>query len=158
MGIFVSARELVDIALGIENNGAAFYEALYETASEERMKGVYRYLADNEREHAAVFRTILSSGEDQSLGDTFDDDYDRYLKSLVDSSVFRNEVAARDAARQAATDREALDLGIAAEKESILFYTEIGGLVRRADADVLGQIVREERAHLRQLLELKEGL
>lgn len=158
MGVFVSARELVDIALGIENNGAAFYEALQELATVEKVKGVYCYLAGNEKEHADVFRSIVSSSQDRSFGDTLDDDYERYLKSLVDSSVFPNEIAARDAARRTSSDREALDLGIIAEKESILFYTEIGNLVRREDADVLRRIVQEERAHLQQLLELREGL
>jgi rubrerythrin len=56
------------------------------------------------------------------------------------------------------SDAEGIDFGIRAEKDSILFYTEIQNLVRRSDAKMIVKIIEEERSHLKRLSELKAGL
>jgi rubrerythrin len=79
-----------------------------------------------------------------------------YLKSLVDSAVFSNVTEARQKANKVSNEVEALDTGIQAEKDSILFYMELQNLVRERDREVILNIVDEEKKHLRQLSELKK--
>ena len=156
--MFISGRELIDIAVGIERNGAAFYDALTDSTLGLKAGSVYKYLADNERQHLDLFRSMLASVGEDRLPETYGEEYDVYLKSLIDSSVFTDDQVAREMAREVASDVEAVQIGLGAEKDSILFYSAMQDLVQRSDRKVVSKIIEEERSHLRQLLDLKKGL
>ncbi len=158
MGMFVTGRELIDVALGIERNGAAFYESLADSTKGLTAGNIYKYLAAKEREHFEIFQGMLGLLGEYHLPEDYSEEYDHYLRSLVDSSVFTDDQVAREMARKVSNDAEAIQIAIGAEKDSILFYSEIKELVRRADLDVVSEIIQEERSHLRQLLDLKEKL
>lgn len=158
MGIHFSGKETIDIAVGIEASGAAFYDQLAESTKETGTKVMYTKLADREREHAKTFQNMLNPAGDYVDFGPYDEEYATYLKTLVDSAVFKNERSAREAARNVASESEALETGIQAEKDSILFYSAIQGLVRRTDEDIVGAIIKEEKAHLAQLSDMKTKL
>ena len=158
MGIHFSGKEIIDIAVGIETNGAAFYDQLAGSTKEAGIRVVYGKLADREREHAKTFQNMLNPAGDYVDFGPYDEEYDTYLKTLVESVVFKNERSAREAARNVASETEAIEIGIRAEKDSILFYSATQGLVRREDADIVGAIIKEEKSHLAQLSDLKTKL
>jgi len=158
VAVLATGREIIDIAVSIEKNGAAFYDQLSRGIKKGKTATMYSALADREREHMKTFQSMLGPAHDYVNPDSYAEEYDLYLKNLVNSAVFKNESSAREAARKAVSESEALDIGIQAEKDSILFYSAIQGLVRRTDADLVGAIINEERSHLARLSELKTRL
>ena len=158
MGIFFSGRELVDIAIGIETNGAAFYKALVNSTRDAMVRGAYKYLADKEREHIEIFQNMLSSLAEYQAAETLNEEGTLYLKALIDSVVFSSDQVARHMAQKVSSDAEAIQIALGAEKDSILFYSEMRDLVRSSDREVIDKIIREEKSHLRQLTELKQRL
>lgn len=157
MGILFSGSELIDIALGIEKNGVAFYDSLAESTRSEKAREVYRHLAGEERKHIEIFQDMLAPLAGHHPPETYTEEYDLYLKSLVDAAIFNNEHSAREMAKQAASEIEAIQIALGAEKDSILFYSEIRDVVRRTNREMVYKIIEEERSHLRQLLQLKNG-
>src|SRR4030042_3467704 len=151
MGILISGSELAQIAIGIERSGAAFYDSLAKSARDATALGVYKSLADKEREHIQIFQGVLNQLGDYRPPDTYTEEYDLYLKALVDSAVFSDDKVAREMAQKAGSDAEAIQIGLGAEKDSILFYSEIRDLVRRPDREVINKVIEEEKSHLRQL-------
>ncbi len=186
MGIHFSGRELIDIAVGIERSGAAFYDYLAESTKkakpevmyshpdtkdgktkatysnlagkEAKIRTMYSKLAAREREHIQTFQNMLGPGGEYPNLDPYTEEYALYLKTLVDSAVFNNERTAHEAAQKVASELEAVEIGIRAEKDSILFYSAIQDLIRRADANLIGGIIKEEKGHLAQLSDLKRRL
>lgn len=158
MGVFFSGRELINIAVGIERNGAVFYDSLVDSTGDITVQGTYKYLADKEREHIGIFQNMLSSVGDYQPPEAFTEEYDSYLKALIDSFVFTDDQVAREMARKVSSDVEAIQIALGAEKDSILFYSEMRDLVRMPDRDVVSKIIEEERSHLRQLSDLKKDL
>jgi rubrerythrin len=158
MGVFFSGRELIDIAIGIERNGAAFYHSLAKSTGNEMAKGAYEYLAGEELKHIEVFQSMLGSVADYRPPDTYTEEYDLYLRDLVDSRVFTDDQIAHDMAQGVASDAEAIQIALGAEKDSILFYSEMREFVRRSDRELINKIIEEERSHLRQLSKLRESL
>lgn len=158
MGMFFSGKELLDVAVGIEKSGAAFYETMVSCAKSKKAQTAFKYLADQEKQHIKAYQSMLKAVVEAPPAETYTEEYDAYLKSLVDSAVFSSEGAACTLAEKAASDAEGIDFGIRAEKDSILFYSELQDLVRRSDAKVIGNIIEEERSHLKRLSELKAGL
>lgn len=156
--MLVTGGELIDIAVGIEQSGAAFYEYLVNTARDLRTQVMYKYLADQEKEHLKTFQALRKDVGDYGSPVPSSDDYAAYLDALVRSAVFENDMMARRMAAKASSDSEAIEIAIRAEKDSILFYTAIKDLIRRPDVQVLDTIVEEEKSHLTQLSEFRKGL
>jgi len=158
MGVLFSGRELIDIAIGIERNGAAFYHSLAKSTGNEIAKAAYQYLAGEELKHIQVFQSMLGSVADYRPPDTYTEEYDLYLRALIDSRVFTDDQTAYEMAQRVTSDAEAIQIALGAEKDSILFYSEVRDLVRRSDRELINKIIEEERSHLRQLSELKGSL
>ena len=154
MGVFFSGSELLEIAMGIERNGMAFYQALADKTGKRDVKDIYNYLAGEEKKHLDIFQGMSDSLGQVKPSETYTEEYMLYLKSLVDSAVFSNVTEAQQKAAKISNEVEALDTGIRAEKDSILFYIELQNLVRERDRKVVLKILDEEKNHLRQLSEL----
>jgi rubrerythrin len=158
MGILFSGRELVNIGIGIETNGAAFYDSLADCAKEASVKSLYGQLADKERDHIRTFEMMLGSVGDYQPPEQFTEEYDAYVRALVDSLVFTDEKQACDLAKRMSTNVEALQTAIVAEKDSILFYLEMRDLIRSSERHIVDSLIAEEKSHLRELARVKKGL
>ncbi|TEU18119.1 MAG: rubrerythrin [Dehalococcoidia bacterium] len=158
MAVFFSGSELLEIATGIERNGMAFYQALADKTGRRDVKDIYNYLAGEEKKHMDIFQGMSDALGQAKPTETYTDEYMLYLKSLVDSTVFSSVTEAQQKAGKVFNESEALDIGIQAEKDSILFYSELQSLVRERDRKVVLNTLEEEKKHLRQLSELKAGL
>lgn len=158
MGIFFSGSELVQIAIGIERNGAAFYDSLVNSTKDLRARGAYKSLADKEREHMETFQNMLGLVGEYQPSETHTEEDALYLKALVDSTIFSDDQVAREIAQKVESDAEAIQIALSAEKDSILFYSEMRDLVRRSDREVVDKITEEERSHLRELSDLNKSL
>ena len=80
------------------------------------------------------------------------------MRALVDSLVFNDEKTACDLAQRMSGDLEAVRTALIAEKDSILFYTEMRDLVRAAERHVVDQLIAEEKSHVRELTELMRNV
>lgn len=158
MSILFSGSELLEVALGIEKNGAAFYQALADKTKHKDAKAIYDYLAGEEKKHLNTFQSMLDSVGKYQPPESYPGEYVLYLKSLVDNTVFTDPAAAQEKAEKAPSEIEALDIGIQAEKDSILFYVEMQNLVGPPARKVVSGIIDEEKGHLRQLSELKQAV
>ncbi len=156
MAVF-SAGELYDIAVGIEKNGVAYYGSLSEQVDDPELKRMYSGLVDMEQRHIHLFQEmrdrLVESGP--VVPPDVEQEYDEYLRALIDSSVFPNDDVAREVAARAASTAEALQFAIGAEKDSILFYTEMKDLVPAKEREAVDRIIQEEKKHLRDLSALK---
>ena len=153
-----SGSELVEIAINIERAGIAFYSALAERAQDDTIRETYRDLARMEVEHRDTFEKMLETiGRYQpSLADI--EEHAMYLRSLAESAVFTDAKVAAEMARKAATEAEAIQIAIGAEKDSILFYSEMRNITRERERAMLDRIIEEEKLHFRQLTDIKRML
>ena len=158
MSIVFSGSELLEVAVGIEKNGAAFYQALAEKIQDESMQAMYRHLRAEEVKHQKTFLGMLDEVGHYQPPQDYTEAYVVYLKSLVDSAVFTDVDQAHQIALKASSQAEAINIGIQAEKDSKLFYTEMQNLVKPADRQIMTNIIAQERDHLNQLSQLKKKM
>ena len=158
MGVLFSGSELINIAIGIEKNGLAFYQSLVKAEKNVMARGAYKYLADMEEKHLRTFQDMLDTVGQYKPPEIYTEEYDLYLKALVDSAVFTDDKVAREMAEKVTSSAEAMQIALGAEKDSILFYSEMRNLVPERDRGVVDRIIEEEKSHLRQLSDLKKKL
>jgi len=156
MAVF-SGNELIEVALGIERNGIAYYSSLAKSTTDASLRGTYHHLADMEREHIKIFQKMLGSAGKYkpTYAGATEEEYELYLKALVDSAVFIDDKIARQMAQRASSPAEAIQIALGAEKDSILFYSEMRDLVPKQDRPTIDGIIKEEKSHVRQLSSLK---
>lgn len=157
MSISFSGSELINIAIGIEGRGVAFYDSMAEATKNANAAEVFRYLADMERGHIQIFQGLLAEADKFKFSEATGE-HAVYLQTLVDSAVFSDELIAGKMASESESYITALDLAIGAEKDSILFYYEMREIMPRQAEATVNKIIAEEKSHLRQLSELKKKL
>ena len=151
-----SIQEVIEIAIEIEKNGAAFYGALAKSADTERLRELYIYLSQEEKQHIIRFQEILASVGGYQISEAYyATQYMGYMKALADERVFKSDVSATEAADDARSPREAIGIAIGFEKESILFLKEMWELASESDREAIQKLLDEEREHLRRLSAMK---
>jgi rubrerythrin len=110
-----------------------------------------------ERGHIEVFNKLLDE-TDNSPPVGLDEEYKNYFQALVDNAVFTDEAINSEMVATTNSDLAALELGINAEKDSLLFYYEMKNVVPSPVTAAINKIITEEKLHLQQLSELKKKL
>ena len=158
MAITFSGNELINIAIGIEGRGIAFYDIMTKSTGNAAARDVFQYLADMERLHIQIFQGMLGEADKYQIPETYAGEYAAYLQALIDSAVFTDDAITSEMATRASSDIEAMELAIGAEKDSILFYYEMKEIMPQRAQPTLNKIITEEKSHLWQLSELKKKL
>lgn len=158
MSIAFSGSELIDIAIRIERTGITFYDIMAKSTDDAMTRNVFQQLADMEREHIQIFEGMLDEAEKYKLNESENKEYAGYLQALIDSAVFTDDMITSQMATQADSDIKALELGISAEKDSILFYYQMKDILPQPALSTVNRIITEEKSHLRQLSEIKKKL
>ena len=121
-------------------------------------RDVFQHLVDMEREHIQIFQGMLAEADKYQPSETSTEEYAGYLQALVDNAVFTDDMVTSEMATQADSDIKALELGIGAEKDSILFYYEMRDVMPQQAHSMINKIIAEEKSHLRMLSEIKKKL
>lgn len=158
MGNIFAGSEIVEMGIQIEKNGFAFYDTLVKKSKETKAAEVFRFLAEEEKKHIAVFEEILGSVQKYEPQEAYTGEYFAYMNALAGDYVFTKKDTGVTMARKVKDDKEAVLLGIGFEKDSILFYEGMKKAVPPSDSDILGKLITQEENHLRKLSDLKGRL
>ncbi len=72
--------------------------------------------------------------------------------------VFTQKDMGKEIAKKITNDKEAIDLGIGFEKDSIVFYEGMKKVIPEYDLMLINQLIAQEQKHLQVLTGLKHGL
>ncbi len=147
-----SAKEIIDMAVELEKTGSYFYSKCSEKFEKDsELKGLFHFLADEELEHQKIFTSMLNDLKD-SAGN-FTDEYYEYLSALISGRIFRNIEAVAEFINEIEDVIDAFHAAIQAEKDSVLFYSEIKSMYEaNAGAQIiLDKLINAERSHLVKL-------
>ena len=147
------AADALDMAMEVEKNGEVFYNAVAQKAVNPQVKAVFQALAVQEQNHYAVFWEMaggLAHGQPLAAFD----EYKAYLHATMRNALFAGPDKALAAADQAQNEQAALQMAIDFEKDTLLFFDDLGEMVGKADQPTVARIIQEEKAHIRRLAEL----
>jgi len=154
----INTTDLINIAIGIEKQGIAYYDVMALSTWHEVASDLFRHLREMERGHLVIFQNMLAELGEYGMPEKLTGEHKAYIESLINSAVFTDEMAASELATHIDNEEEALDIAIAAEKDTILFYYNMGEIVPVPVGDTVHKLILEEKSHLAQLSELKQKL
>ena len=80
------------------------------------------------------------------------------MNALASEYVFTQKDKGSQIAKTVTSDKEAVELGIGFEKDSIVFYEGIKKVVPEYELKIIDELISQEQNHLRQLSDLKKAL
>lgn len=149
-----SIKDIVDIAIQIEENGERIYRDAAEKIEDPSVKALLRWLADEEVKHVKWFT---------ALKDKVSDTGDHSEQEKIGRALLRDAVGTQNFTLKEA-DFSTLDqvedligLAIEFEKDTILFYRMLQPLmVDRETLEQLNEIIKEEEEHIQRFKELTD--
>lgn len=147
----VNLTELLSIALKIEAEGYVFYSNMAEQQIDKNTKQLFLNLAQQERVHQEIFKGLINdvSHRESSIDSWVSEEVAGYLKSYASMSVFPTMERMKQV-----SFKEALNLAVEVEKDSIIFYSELLPYVGN-EKETVKKIISEEKRHLMDLLALQ---
>ena len=158
MSNIFAGSEMVELGVEIEKNGRDFYEGIFAGSKSEVAKKLFKYLAGEEEKHIATFQKILVATEKYEPVESYTGEYLSYMKSLASECIFTKKNTGVEISKKIKSDKEAVDLAIGFEKDSIIFYEGMKKVVPEYDHKIVNSLISQEQSHLRQLAELKGKL
>ncbi len=155
MGNIFAGSEVVEIGIQIEKNGKDFYDTMSGQTKDPKAKDVFKLLAGEEAKHIVAFQEILSSVEKYEPPEAYPGEYFAYMNALAGNSVFTQKDKGRELAGKVKSDKEAIEIGITAEKDSIVFYEGMKKVTPEFNQKIINEVIAQEQGHLKKLLELK---
>lgn len=146
------------MAVQIEQEGLAFYTGCAATRASEELAELFGYLADQEKLHVKVFTEMKQGLGERALPESYEGETEAYLASLISGRVFPADGQAACRPEEITDTRDAIAIALDLEKQAILFYSGIRGLVRASEQTVMDRIIAEEHEHIRRLLSLRRSL
>ena len=155
MGNIFAGSEVVELGIQIEKNGRDFYSALARQSKNPTAAGIFQYLAGEEEKHIAVFQDIVNKTEKYEPVGLDAEQYFAYMNALAGGYVFTRKGQGEGIAKNIKSDKEAVEMGIGFEKDSIIFFEGIKKAVPGYDQKIVDELIAQEQAHLMQLIDLK---
>ncbi len=157
MSYLLDVKEILEFAIYIEQRGYEFYVGAMKKFSEPRATELFQYLADEEFKHEKMFKKLMEQGGDVKKGE-HDTEYQAYMREFVKAHQLGDREAVNAKLARLSTFDDILDLAMAFEKDSIVFFSELKDLYARGKTAAIEKVIREEMGHLRKIFQMKREL
>ena len=158
MGSTFAASEIVEMGIQIEKNGRDFYNAICQKSKDPHAAEVFKLLAGEEEKHIGIFSSLLGKVQEHEPPQIYTDEYIAYMNALACEYVFTQKDKGLEIAKGIKTDKQAVELGIDFEKDSIIFYEGMKKAVPEYSLGVINELIRQEEIHLKKLVDLKKKI
>jgi len=154
-----SPFEVLEMAKELERRGIDFYHRLAQLTSSSSTREIFSFLGKEEEKHLDFFTHLqeeLNEGE-QIIFSTTDESVN-YLGAIVESGILDKVLKGVNLVPAGIDMKDALEIGINIEKESILFYQGLTPMVSAEKREWLDKVIEEEKKHFLRLQNMKRGL
>ena len=152
MSIAFNAFEIFEMAEQIERNGVKFYRKAAENISDKDTRRMLLDFAVMEAGHEETFaemRKQLSNQERELMVFDPENEMALYLQAMANGHVFDLKKDPSQQLTGEETINDVLEMAIAAEKDSIIFYLGLRDFVpATAGRDKIEAIIKEEMSHI----------
>lgn len=152
MSVKWDGTKLLETIVANEESTAKLYRAIAGNANIGAK--FFEILAADEERHKVIYETLLSKYADK-LGLELDETYSEYIDLLIRRNVVFDNKLIEDAKTIHRRD-QILEIAERAERDAILFVSELQKMYPDMAKEELAIILNEERKHLKMVLEKQE--
>ena len=146
-----SLKDIIELAIQIENNGERVYRSAIEKISDPSLVSLLQWLADEEAEHAGWF-TELKKKVKKTINDP---KLEEMGKTILLDAIGEQSFSLKFAdISEIQYVKDLVELSIEFEKDTVLFYEMLRPFIDNKDVEEqLNTIITEENRHIQKLQE-----
>ena len=148
MNKMLNISEIIRFAIKIEQAGYKFYVESLKRIQEPGILELFQYLADEEFKHENIFKNLLKKSGDFTPPESYQGEYNAYMKDFIESNLFRHIEFSQDKIDQIKDIKEAISLALDFERNSIVFYTALKRFIDGDNRQIIETIIQEELNHI----------
>ena len=143
----LNVLELLTFAISIEEQGVKFYEDLAALNEAEDVKKFMIKLANDEKQHAAVFQKIYDEvSKDENVYDyLYDENVNAIFNDYAKYTAFNREVMEDHSVN------EAIKVAVETEKITMAYYQTMLQYAKPKLVPILERLIKEESGHYEEL-------
>lgn len=150
-------QDLAKAAISNEKKGSHFYATMAQLAENKTTKDMFHKLAEEELEHKRLFEKVLAPAIKNEEFEPLDSTTGNYLATFFKVNIFPQ--IPLEHSKGPLNALSALQIGIQAEKDSILLYQELYNRSKSTNVkDLLSNLLEQEKMHLVELRQQLEEL
>ena len=149
-----NAAEVIDMGIAKEKKRRDFYALVAKKFKDEDMRQLFTRLKAWEDEHIKKFTEIRGSVEEPEVVESYQGEFEAYIRSLVDDLQYK-QVSAANFAKYVRNPLEAIRYGMRFERDAILFFGELLRHMTPLYREKVAELIDEEKKHLIYLAEIK---
>jgi len=144
-----SLKDIIDIAIQIEQNGERVYRSAAEKIKNPSLRSLLQWLADEEVKHMEWFATLKDN-----IADTGEHpEQEKFGRVLLQDAVGTHSLALEDADFSTMEQvQDLINLAVEFENDTVLFYKMLQPLIEdQKTLEQLHAIIKEEENHVERL-------
>jgi rubrerythrin len=148
------AKEILDLAIRLEKNGEATYRKAIQSSTDQELKALLTWMAEEEARHGDWFAE-LKSALSKSRKNPF---LEKIGHQLLEEAIGGQSFSLKEVDfSKVAGPGELVSIFIEFEKDTVLFYEMIAPFIESGEARTqLQVIIAEENRHIARLKEIME--
>jgi rubrerythrin len=155
MGILFEVKEVLDFAVYIEQNGYEFYTEASKKFSDPKIVELFTYLSQEETKHEKLFKDMTKSADTFEAEESYEGEFSAYMKEFCATHSLANRNTIRNRLQSLKTFEDVLDMALAFEKDSVVFFSELKNMAAFDRGKVIEKVIKEELDHMRKLLKFR---
>lgn len=144
-----SINELIQMAIQIEEKGKLYYEQCLPLIKHPELKKLFTHLAKEEEHHKESISAL--SPQEHIQRARLHPQTNSYLNALIESSLFNPPTSPLRKVQSAHNEKELLNLALAFEKDTILFFYEMLEHVEPIAKKLVIELIQEEKQHIKDI-------
>ena len=157
MSALITGRVLIEIAIEAEKRGVAFYRCLAQSMPSAKARDMFARMEQEEEEHLQELRGLLEEADSYHPTEPCPDDYDGYLRALVEHWALPGEEACAQVAEDMEGKGRACPLASTFETQVILLLHEMRRFVPEDRHGTVQGLLEGEYEHVRRLHALEQS-
>ncbi len=154
-----SGEEIIQIAIGEEEDAITFYKAAMEMEQPSHVKDVFHFLLHEEEKHLNILeKEILPLFKQTDFQWENEHEISSYLCATGKSEIFTSGVKGEDFVKANQDPKKVIEFAIGLEKKAIEFYKKVEIASSGTGKEAIKRIVEEEATHIHKLNELRKKL
>ena len=146
-----SLKDIIELAIQIENNGERVYRSAIEKISDPSLVSLLQWLADEEAEHAGWFTELKKKVKKTIKDPKLEEMGKTILLDVIGEQSFSLKFADISEIQYV---KDLVELSIEFEKDTVLFYEMLRPFIDNKDVEEqLNTIITEENRHIQKLQE-----
>lgn len=152
MSDLLSASEVIEFGVYIEQNGYKFYTETRNKFADKGLQELFQFLGEEESKHEKIFKSLLKEAGEFTPHESYAGEYDAYMRDFLKIHALGNDDLLNKNIKEIKDAAGAVTMALEFEKDSIVLFTMLKKYISGSKGEgLVDKIIQEELTHINKI-------